>query len=256
MYNNKSTFSFILGTVSSGFIYYGLRYLFTKAELPSRLAKAGHSQFLTNLSGMLTIAYFMFNNILLFLPESKIQNNILVSRLRSFVENYLLCMVLALESIVSFVYWTLKIFFVHLILPEPDPERLALIENGAIPNVDVFPMTIDICLHLIPFVALAIQFFYVTEKITVSIAEVLILTFGLTHAYWFWLKYLIVNTELQDYPYPFLNVENERIRYAIFLFVGVLGASSFILFSSLHFRLHSKDQINESFLKSREGKLS
>lgn len=174
--------------------------------LPANLQEAGHLQFLTNLSALLTVVYYAVS-IAAHLSKSQ--------SIYSAKNNYLLPVVLALEFVVSAVYWTLRFFATYLI------------------TFEEVPFAIDFTLHIAPLASLAVDYFYFLPAVTISAVQQLGLCAALTGAYWLWLEHLVDAEKGQSYPYPFLNVETPK-RAVIFAFVGLVAFGGFTVLRKLH----------------------
>lgn len=186
-------------------VTYGL-YFINNLVLPEPLAKAGHGQFLTNLSAVLTDVYFAVS-IVSHLTASE--------KLFQFKNFYLFPIALSTEFVVSAVYWGLK--FVDE----------ALIATQAVPFI------LDFTVHISPFVALAVDYFAFMPRVKLPHRSALLLCCSLTGAYWVWLHSIIDTVSGQSFPYPFLNVDTPT-RAVIFAGVGTLAFSGFALTRYLH----------------------
>lgn len=169
---------------------YGL-YVCTSILLPPKLATAGHKQFLTNISLFVAI-----------IQEVSTVAGILTKRNKTITlisEEVLLPVALVLEAVVTSIYWPLRLFFVHLIF-QKNPNYAS---KG---RQEYLPLNVDLCLHLLPFLGMATNFFKFKQgkfkindnKVILSICSLL----GIS--YIFWLKYLIPADG--KYPYPFLDI--------------------------------------------------
>jgi hypothetical protein len=68
-----------------------------------------------------------------------------------------------LAAVISSIYWTLLIFFPHLILRAPEPGELGPTSSSEAPDLIRIPFSLDLCLHAAPGVALLLDF-YLFEK--------------------------------------------------------------------------------------------
>lgn len=201
--------SLILAVISALTVSYGLYIVhFVRVHnLPEQLQKAGAGQFLTNLSAHLTVHYY-FLSIVAHLTKNE--------TLYHFKNNYFLTVVLSLEFIVTIVYWSLKLFFVHLILMK-----------------NTVPFAVDFCLHLAPFATLLIDYLLFLPQFQISYAAAIGLCGVLASAYWAWLDFLIDPALGQLYPYPFLNVETKK-RVGIFVFIASLAFVGFVVIRKVY----------------------
>lgn len=178
-------------------VSWGLKSIFA-LPLPDELRAAGHSQFLTNLSLMVTLLH-LSASLVLGRPN-----------------NYLFLVSLILETIVASIYWVLKIVAANLILPE-----------------DAFiPLRIDLTIHLFPIVWLLMDLLLnQTQPIRVRKPVAAGLCFVLTLAYYIHLKLLIKPPAV--YPYPFLNISPAATN-AIFAAVGLVAFGIYLLYAQVH----------------------
>ncbi|XBW36695.1 hypothetical protein QEN19_002270 [Hanseniaspora menglaensis] len=168
---------------------YGL-YVCTSIILPPKLQAAGHKQFLTNISLAISIIQQVSTIASILVGNSK--------ALEFFSGDILLPIALVLETVVTSVYWPLRIFFVEMIF-QKNP-NYASIERSK-----YLPLHVDICLHLLPFIGMSLNFFkYKKGRFALNNTKfVLPVCSALGLAYIFWLKYLIPKGG--KYPYPFLD---------------------------------------------------
>lgn len=195
--------SFVLGT-------WALRYLIAHTELPPHLEAGGHWQFLTTLSLLFTLVVFFVG----------VMAHITKSSALFHLKNCMHPIALALECVVTMVYWPLKLFFLHLLVKDPARKMV--------------PLVVDMCLHLLPVVSLLVDYIFFMPKWTITNWTALGACLVLTTLYWFWLKQLVDFENGGEYPYMFLNVDNEVTRIAIFQMVGFAGFASFLFFKLVH----------------------
>lgn len=181
---------------------YGLKKVLAQ-ELPPHLAVAGHWQFLTNL--LLAYSMVVFGvGALAHVSRSE--------RLYRF-KNILHPVALALETIVTVVYWPLRLFFLHLLVKDPSQFTL--------------PLAADLLIHLMPVSSLLVDYLLFMPRWTIGVPFAFSFCAVLTTAYWFWLKLVIDFANGGQYPYVFLNVESEQTRVVIF---GMVGMTAFVQF--------------------------
>lgn len=187
---------------------YGL-YRCTSIILPPKLMQAGHKQFLTNISLFICI----IQEITTFISCSWYKGK--NEKAKFLAEEILLPISLVLESVVTSVYWPLRIFFTHLIF-QKNPNYAHKSRN------EYLPLHIDMCLHLFPFIGMLVNFYYFKKDKFVIKNNTVVLSvcyvFGL--AYILWLKFLI--PEGGKYPYPFLDI-GEPYKTLIMLAVTNIG---------------------------------
>lgn len=185
-------------------VYYTMKYV----QLPPHLVGAGHGQFLTNISLILSqIVFILGATAHLVKSESLFR-----------FKNDLHPIALAVECIVTGIYWPLRIMFIHILVKDPKAKFI--------------PMSVDICLHLCPVLGLAIDYFFFMPKWTILPTFSFGVCVVFSALYWWWLKVIIDFENGGEYPYMFLNVPDELTRVAIFAVVALLA---FILFMVLRF---------------------
>lgn len=169
---------------------YGL-FVCTSILLPPKLVVAGHKQFLTNISLVISIIQHVSAVATILLAGNK--------QVAFFSEEVMLPVALVLESVVTSVYWPLRIFFVELIF-QKNPNYAAKSRSHYL------PLHVDICLHLLPFLGLCINFFkFKKGKFVINSTKIVLsVCTALGLSYILWLKYLIPVGG--KYPYPFLDI--------------------------------------------------
>lgn len=185
---------------------YGLSYLCTKVTLPPHLEAAGQWQFLTNLSLVFSICVYLLG------AAAHMKRSPALFALK----NNLHPIALVLESVVTVIYWPLRLLFLQFLVKDP--------------NHKFIPLFVDLCLHFVPVLVLLVDFFVFMPRWTISPAISAATCMVLSALYYVWLKVLIdVNTGA-EYPYNFLNVPSELQRVVIFGAVAFVG---FLLFCGL-----------------------
>lgn len=200
----------LINAAALGFGSYGLYYTIKYIELPPYLATAGRWQFLTNLSLVISLVVFALGAVAHAVKSTQLFQ----------IKNALHPVALVLELVVTLVYWPLRIVFIRLLVSDPSRKFI--------------PMFVDICLHLVPGVALVIDFFCFMPRLTVNNRDSFGVCMLLTFMYWAWLKRLIDVEGGGQYPYNFLNVDAELTRVIIFVIVGVTGYGAFLLLRRLY----------------------
>lgn len=182
-----------------------LHYLFTKVKLPAHLAAAGQFQFLTNLSLLISLIIFALGAVAHLTRSVPLYN----------FKNTIHPIGMVLEAVVTTVYWPLRLFFLgHLI---KDPKR------------ELVPIPIDLCLHLLPAASLLIDYLVFMPRWTLPAGGALSAVVALTSIYWAWLKFLIDFENGGEYPYEFLNGDDETKRAIIFTIVALTGFVFFLI---------------------------
>lgn len=189
---------------------YAVYYILSYVQLPPHLVGAGHWQFLTNISLLLSQVVFVLGAVAHFLESDVLFR----------IKNNLHPIALAVECIVTGIYWPLRIMFIHILVKDPKAKFV--------------PMSVDICLHLCPVVGLAIDYFFFMPKWTLLPS----FSFGVcavfSALYWWWLKVIIDFENGGEYPYMFLNVPDELTRVLIFGIVTLLAFVLFMVLRALH----------------------
>jgi hypothetical protein len=188
---------------------WGLVGIFQR-DLPEQLAQAGHWQFLTNLSLIVTITAIVSNYLVMLSDSNGLSKlNIVLN-----------ASALVLETLVALIYWVLKLFFIKLIVPHNVP-----VEN-------FIPLPLDLTIHLFPVTYLSNDYYLNrTDSFRLPLLFVIAIVSSLTTAYWYILEALIEPPA--HYPYPFLNVETEE-RAKIFVVVAILGLVFYQVYEYVH----------------------
>lgn len=184
---------------------WALAYLVHKVELPPHLVGGGHWQFLTNLSLLFTLVVLGLGFV----------SHVTRSAALFTLKNTLHPIALVLECVVTSVYWPLRIFFILMLVKDPTRKMI--------------PMTVDLCLHLVPFASLMVDYLLFMPKWTIGNRNALIACLLLASMYWVHLKCMVDFENGGEYPYNFLNGDNEWVRIAIFQVVGLVGYGSFLI---------------------------
>ncbi|ODV74620.1 uncharacterized protein CYBJADRAFT_166419 [Cyberlindnera jadinii NRRL Y-1542] len=209
-YRLPSTVYFIVNTFALALGSWGLSFI-TSSPLPEQLAEGGPWQFLTNLSLALSLIAIISNYVvILFKPTA------LTLKLNATLN----ASSLVLETLVALIYWTLKIFFMALIVPEN------------VTKDKFIPIQVDLTIHLFPVFYLSTDYcFNRTDAFRLPLLFVISMVGTLTGAYWLILEALVKPPA--HYPYPFLNVE-ESERMKIFVAVGLLALAFYHIYEYIH----------------------
>lgn len=199
-----------LQLVGFGLCYYGIHHCFTKVELPPHLAKAGQLQFLTNLALIISLVVYALGFVSHITKSQKLYK----------LKNNVHPIALALESVVTSVYWPLRLFLLPLLVKDP--------------NRKMIPMSIDLCVHLVPVVVLLVDYLVFLPRWEVSASAAFGVCAVLATAYWSWLKYIIDFESGAEYPYNFLNGDSEIARVVIFAVVGLVGFTLFLICRAIY----------------------
>ncbi|OVF10548.1 hypothetical protein A9F13_02g03773 [Clavispora lusitaniae] len=205
---NPLSASIYIGAFALG--CYPLNYLVNNVILPPHLAGGGHWQFLTNLSLLFSLMVFAVGFVGHLSKSAALYN----------LKNSLHPIALVLECVVTSVYWPLRIFLLHHLVKDPSREMI--------------PLSIDLCLHLVPVVALMVDYIFFMPRWTITPSNAFCACIVLTSLYWFFLKSVIDFENGGEYPYMFLNVETDLVRALIFAAVGLVGFVSFLFFRTVY----------------------
>ncbi|GEQ67898.1 hypothetical protein JCM33374_g1564 [Metschnikowia sp. JCM 33374] len=205
---NPWAISLDLLSIASG--VYAVWYMLKYVELPPHLVGAGHWQFLTNISLILSQVVFAVGGLA----------HLLKSEALFTLKNNLHPIALAMECIVTGIYWPLRIMFIHILVKDPSAKFI--------------PLYVDFCLHLFPVIGLAIDYFLFMPKWTLSPRYSFGVCVSVSALYWWWLKIIIDFENGGEYPYMFLNVPHESTRVLIFGVVALLAFASFMVLRALH----------------------
>lgn len=189
---------------------YGFHGTILTLPLPPHLVDAGHWQFLTNLSLVYSLAVFVVGFIAHISKSEKLFK----------LKNNLHPIGLALESIVTMVYWPLRLFWLGLLVEDT--------------SVYPIPMPADLSIHLMPVVSLLIDYLVFMPRWTIRTRTAFGMCCALTLAYWCLLEYLVDIENGSSYPYAFLNVPHNGLRALIFAVVGGSAFLQFLLMSKIY----------------------
>ncbi|EJU05567.1 hypothetical protein DACRYDRAFT_20009 [Dacryopinax primogenitus] len=187
--------------------------------------------------GFLTIQGLVFASITIWL-------GLICDLLPSFAvaktgKRYFQMISIALACTISCIYWGLILTAPHLILP-----RLPVGDNsfGFIPGettgelvVVYIPLHLDLALHAVPGISMALDFLLFEKKYTWH--EMWMQAPGMVLLFVFWYGGLTEYLgELNDgiFPYPFLTVNPLPIRVAIYCGAGTLAYLSFLFLNAIH----------------------
>lgn len=196
--------------------------LILELQLPPSLAKAGHWQFLTNLSLMISIMVFLVGTLAHLTHSTTLFT----------YKNYLHAMGLALETVVAGVYWPLRLFFIPLILPNLEAR---------------IPISLDLAIHLLPVISLSIDYYFFMPQWPISSKQAYPLFIVLTLGYWGLLHCLMDDTSV--FPYPFLQVP-DGTRAFIFALVLHIGFVSFTAQRKIHGHFIGDEVVDKKLVKT------
>lgn len=180
-----------------------------RIPLLPHLAQAGHLQFLTNWA----LAFVLFSlgvSSLTYLTRLKLLWKI---------KHEIHPVALVICSVVSFVYWPLRIFML---------DRMVV-------NVGEFlvPIIFDISLHLLPTIVLTLEYLLFMPAWRLTWVGAMGWSITITYAYW-WVLHRIIDKELgATFPYVFLDVPTPE-RAIVFSVIGFAAWILFLLYSGMH----------------------
>ncbi|KAI8870180.1 hypothetical protein GQ42DRAFT_19018 [Ramicandelaber brevisporus] len=204
-------------SVFRGALHIGLAYLFFVAipplepEFPIMKEYGGRHNFLTivglSLSGVVSVVAAL----------SELTPSLLSAPLAS-LHRLLMSVALPLEFLITVMYWTLKTV---------DPTLLAPPEF-----TNIIPFEVDLGLHLVPFVALLLDFLVFTDYYRAGAVHKLA-TVALGAGYYAWISH--ANSVHGLWPYPLLEVIEKQYH------VGLVAGLSLvmIIFQSIAFGIKS-----------------
>lgn len=201
-FNNVALVNSLVFLGTEYFAFKGLAAI----QLPPFLAKGGHYQFLTNIALSISYGYFIVNAIYHLLRVAWLEKP----------KQYLSALCLSLNTVVTTVYWGLKLTLTHLILTEGEAR---------------IPLYLDVLIHIFPLAFVATDYLLFMDRWPISYMEAYSIIASCACMYWFWLGYVLEGQEA--YPYPFLNVETTH-RIVIFFLVSLVAFTAFCAGKLLH----------------------
>lgn len=207
-HGNKKVF--LINAIATGLGGYAIWFSLYKVELPPHLAGAGQWQFLTQLSLAASLVVFAIG----------LAAHGLHSPALFLLKNALHPIAMILETVVTTIYWPLRLFLVHKLVKDPTRKHL--------------PLSIDFCMHLVPFVALFVDYIFFMPKWTISSYSAFVICGALCGSYYLWLRRLVDVANGGEYPYEFLNVPDELTRIMIFGAVALLAFAFFLSLRALY----------------------
>lgn len=188
---------------------YGICMIIWKTPLPEYFIEAGHWQFLTNLSLAYSLMLFFIGFIA----------HVTRSTWLYTIKNTLHPIGLALECVVTVIYWPLRLFFLSLLTEDPGSFKL--------------PLTIDLAIHLMPMVSLLIDYLVFMPQWTIKTSTALSIVVALTVLYWYLLEFLVDIENGAKYPYAFLNGDKSH-RMVAFAVVGLVAFVQFLFLRKIY----------------------
>ena len=199
----------LIDILSLGIGIYGLLGV-VKNELPPYLASGGHWQFLTNISLVISLLVFFLG-----IAAHATKNE------KAFtLKNKVHQVATSLEFVVTLVYWPLRLFLLHLLIKDPSKKIISL--------------PVDLAVHLIPLTSLLVDYLVFMPKWTIKREIAFLISMCLSVLYYVYLNILIDFENGGSYPYAFLEVESEVLRFVIVLAVGSIGFLSTVIVDNLY----------------------
>jgi hypothetical protein len=166
----------------------------------------GHSQYLTIQAlgvSALTMALSIVTDVI---PSQTLED----------IKRIFLMVSLPLSVVVSTIYWTLLTFAAHLLMPEQwSTTTSEPSSSNAGPILMRIPLPVDLALHAVPCIALAINFFAFERKYGLQAMAQLAPVVTAVVALWYMVWVERCATLNGFFPYPFLNTSfvNRAIIY-------------------------------------------
>lgn len=189
---------------------YGIYMNIMKTQLPEYFANAGHWQFLTNLALVYSLIVFLLGFI-----AHLIKSNWLFE-----LKNNFHPIGLALETIVTIIYWPLRLFFLPLLAHDPDVFHL--------------PLLTDLSIHFMPVISLLIDYLIFMPRWKIKNHTAAILVVNLTVMYWYLLEYLVDIENGAKYPYAFMDVDSVYHRMIIFSVIALIAFLQFLFLRKVY----------------------
>ncbi|CAH2355453.1 UPF0641 membrane protein [[Candida] railenensis] len=213
-------YALTLNFISLAVCSYGLYdSFFSERVLPPQLFEAGQWQFWTNWSLTVTIAVLALGVVA---HATKSQY---LFRLKNNIHP----IGLAMETVVTIVYWPLRLFFLALLIKDDAPKM-------------ELPISTDLSVHLMPVVGLIVDYLAFMPNWTFKRSSAFGVCCIITTSYWFWLHYIIDLEKGAGFPYEFLNHPSAYFRLTIFALVGLIGLSSAFLWPKVHAWVAGKEK--------------
>jgi hypothetical protein len=187
--------------------------------------KGGHFQFLT-IQGLVLAAAAMASSLALDLAPS-------LGGLRT-AKRLFLMISLPLTFVISSIYWTLILMFPTLIVWAAPPESSSI--PTEIPPEWRIPLSMDLSLHAVPLIAVALDFILFETKYSKKEQLIVapIMTIAYSVFYGVWVEYCA--TFNGRFPYPFLTDNPFDIRLKIYAAVTVIALGAFWGLNKIHGR--------------------
>nr|ODN99741.1 hypothetical protein L204_02174 [Cryptococcus depauperatus CBS 7855] len=152
------------------------------------------------------------------------------------VKRVFLLVSLPAELVISLIYWSIIIIAPELMLPptSPSASQGEASSSSAQPDLFRIPLWMDLSMHLLPTVALLLDFFLLEKKypkpFSTYIASLLAAMFGI--AYGVWVEHCASINGV--FPYPFLTIMNFEGRVATYVGATVAAWLVFRGLNGLH----------------------
>lgn len=215
-------YALTLNLISLAICSYGMYDSFySERVLPPHLYEAGQWQFWTNWSLTVTIVVLALGVV------AQATESQYLFRLK----NNLHPIGLAMETVVTIVYWPLRLLFLALLIKDDSPQV-------------IIPLSTDLSVHLMPIVGLLVDYLAFMPNWTFKNSSALGVCVIITTSYWFWLQHVVDVEKGAGFPYEFLNHPSAYFRLTIFAFVALIGLSLAFLWPKVHALVAGKEKKN------------
>jgi len=156
------------------------------------------------------------------------------------LKRYFMMISIALACTISSIYWGLLLFAPDLILPRLPPgaaNPLGVVpgEPSSESHLARIPLHLDLALHAVPGISMALDFFLFEKKYTWKQAWKQAPLLVVLFVFWYGgLTEYLGKLNNNDFPYPFLTLNPFPIRAAIYSGAGLLAYISFQFLNSIH----------------------
>ncbi|KAL1990491.1 hypothetical protein VTN49DRAFT_6330 [Thermomyces lanuginosus] len=188
---------------------YSWKFLFENEHLAND-AYGWHFAFLTVIGLFLSTLTFVAGLVA----------DITLSRRLFLVKNMLSVCSAPLEVLISVLYWGLRLYDKHLVIPEGHSISLEA----------------DLNFHLVPFVVMLIDLLFLSPPWTITAVPAMALSGCLAVAYWFWVEKCY--QENGWYPYPIFELLDTKGRIGLFAVSALLMTANTLTLKHLYGRVN------------------
>lgn len=203
------SFSAIVHTIGLASFAYSFNYLSTH---PNRIntSYGWHFQYLTIIGLSLATATFLVG----------LASDLTLSRRLFLAKNLLSCCSAPMETLVSTLYWGLRLIDPELVVPK-DLE---------------LPLPADLSFHFVPTFMLLIDLLLLSPPWTISALPALALSLSIAFTYWFWIE--LCYTRNGFYPYPLFEMLDTKGRVGLFVVSALVMTLSTVVLNWIYARLN------------------